>query len=109
MSVDDFDYFEPVGKGGFGRVVRVRKRSTGKFYAMKLMSKTRLAHITRKNPVSLLTERDTYLACDSCFIAKLDYSMQVVTGIRAFRSIVLIWFQNLMKLHSQVYQRLVHK
>jgi hypothetical protein len=32
VTVDDFDYLEVLGSGGFGRVVHARKKSTGKHY-----------------------------------------------------------------------------
>jgi len=35
VNVDDFEYIAKLGVGGFGRVVHVRKKSTGKHYAMK--------------------------------------------------------------------------
>ena len=34
VSVDDFDYMEALGSGGYGFVVHCRKKSTGKHYAM---------------------------------------------------------------------------
>ena len=34
VSVDDFDYMESLGSGGYGFVVHCRKKSTGKHYAM---------------------------------------------------------------------------
>jgi hypothetical protein len=34
---DDFDWMAIIGEGGFGKVVRVRKKSTNKMYAMKVM------------------------------------------------------------------------
>lgn len=32
VTVDDFEYLELLGSGGFGRVVHARKKSTGKHY-----------------------------------------------------------------------------
>lgn len=77
VTVDDFDYMEPLGKGGFGRVVRVRKRSTGQEYAMKIMPKARLARLARNGrKQSLLTERHVMAMCDCPFIVRLDYGME---------------------------------
>ena len=38
----DFEVIELIGEGSFGRVFRVRKRDTGKYYAMKSMKKSLL-------------------------------------------------------------------
>ena len=32
VTVEDFEYMELLGSGGFGRVVHARKKSTGKHY-----------------------------------------------------------------------------
>ena len=39
VSVEDFDLYELLGEGGFAKVVRVRKKTTGKFYALKIQRK----------------------------------------------------------------------
>ena len=41
----DFEYLELLGEGGYGRVVRVRKISTGVEYAMKIQLKTALIKV----------------------------------------------------------------
>ncbi|KAG3163633.1 hypothetical protein C6341_g12893 [Phytophthora cactorum] len=40
VTIEDFEYLELLGSGGFGRVVHARKKSTGKHYAMKIQLKT---------------------------------------------------------------------
>ena len=39
VTMDDFDLFEMLGEGGFAKVVRVRKKTTGKYYALKVQRK----------------------------------------------------------------------
>ena len=36
MGVDDFDLVRVIGKGSFGKVTLVRKKSDGKLFAMKV-------------------------------------------------------------------------
>jgi serine/threonine protein kinase len=38
----DFEVIELIGEGSFGKVFRVKKRDTGKKYAMKSMKKSLL-------------------------------------------------------------------
>ena len=42
VSVADFEVLHLVGKGSFGRVLQVRKKSTGRIYAMKVVRKAML-------------------------------------------------------------------
>jgi serine/threonine protein kinase len=37
VGVEDFDLLTVIGKGSFGKVLQVRKRDTGKIYAMKVL------------------------------------------------------------------------
>ena len=38
----DFEVIELIGEGSFGKVFRVRKRDSGKYFAMKSMKKSLL-------------------------------------------------------------------
>ena len=38
-SLRDFEFIKVIGKGGFATVYMVRKRTTGKLYAMKTVKK----------------------------------------------------------------------
>lgn len=38
ISTDDFDFIKPIGKGAFGRVWLVKRKSTGDSYAMKVIN-----------------------------------------------------------------------
>ena len=46
MNVDDFILVKVIGRGAFGKVYMVKKRDTGKIYAMKTLKKE---HILKNN------------------------------------------------------------
>jgi len=43
ISKDDFHIIKVVGRGGFGKVYMVKKRSNAKTYAMKVLSKDQIS------------------------------------------------------------------
>jgi hypothetical protein len=49
VGLDDFDLMSVIGKGSFGKVFSVRKKDTGKVYAMKVLKKE---EILRKKQVA---------------------------------------------------------
>ena len=40
ISVWDFEFLKPLGKGAFGRVYLVKRKATGDLYAMKIVDST---------------------------------------------------------------------
>jgi serum/glucocorticoid-regulated kinase 1/serum/glucocorticoid-regulated kinase 2 len=50
-----FEVMYPVGKGGFGKVWKVRCRRTGEVFAMKEMQKIKI--INKKSITSVMNER----------------------------------------------------
>ena len=40
VSIDDFDLVQEIGQGAFGKVLKVRKKNTGRVYAMKILKKS---------------------------------------------------------------------
>jgi serine/threonine protein kinase len=43
ITKDDFDMVKVIGRGGFGKVYLVQKKSNGKVFAMKVLSKDQIA------------------------------------------------------------------
>jgi len=76
VSVEDFEYIAKLGVGGFGRVVHVKKKSTGKHYALKTQLKTALVETYLDNPKRLDSEKTVFAACHHPFIVDMDYAFQ---------------------------------
>jgi len=83
VNVDDFEYLSFLGKGAFGLVAHVRKKSTGKHYAMKVMSKHKLVRsLARRGAFDerrrrICIERDVYAQCRFPFIVEMHYAFQI--------------------------------
>ncbi|GMH96890.1 hypothetical protein TrVE_jg7607 [Triparma verrucosa] len=76
VGLEDFDYIAKLGVGGFGRVVHVKKKSTGKHYAMKTQLKTALVETYADNPSRLDSEKTVFAVCHHPFIIDMDYAFQ---------------------------------
>ncbi|KAJ3346522.1 hypothetical protein HDU91_007014, partial [Kappamyces sp. JEL0680] len=74
MTVDDFELLKVIGKGSFGKVMQVRKKDTGRVYAMKIIKKS---HIVERDEVShTLAEKAVLTKINHPFIVPLKYSFQ---------------------------------
>lgn len=74
LSIDDFDLLKVIGKGSFGKVMQVRKKDTGKIYALKSIRK---AHIVNKMEVThTLAEKFVLSRVNSPFIVPLKFAFQ---------------------------------
>ncbi|KAJ8326366.1 hypothetical protein BDV3_005907 [Batrachochytrium dendrobatidis] len=74
LAVEDFELLKVIGKGSFGKVMQVRKKDTGRTYAMKIIKK---AHIVERDEVShTLAERNVLTKLQHPFIVPLKYSFQ---------------------------------
>ncbi|KAK5097983.1 Serine/threonine-protein kinase [Lithohypha guttulata] len=74
---NDFQILKLVGKGTFGQVYQVRKKDTGRIYAMKVLSKKVI--IQKKEVAHTLGERNILVrtaTTDSPFIVGLKFSFQ---------------------------------
>jgi len=74
QTVDDFIKLKVIGRGGFGRVLLVRKKDSGKVYAMKILKKSVIA--ARGEIEHTRTEKSVLARVDSPFLAKLHFSFQ---------------------------------
>jgi serum/glucocorticoid-regulated kinase 2 len=74
----------PLGKGGFGKVLKVRKKDSGKIYAMKVMEKSLFKN--EKHIEALMAERDIMLN-DCVFLVHLYFSFQTGEWVRVRRLI----------------------
>ena len=69
-----FDTVKPLGIGAFGVVSLVRKKDTGKLYAMKTLRKV---DVLRRNQVAhVKAERDILAEADNEWVVKLFFSFQ---------------------------------
>jgi serine/threonine protein kinase len=78
--VNDFDYFEVLGKGSFGVVIKCRKRSTAMMYAMKIVGKQKLLEDYADDTSLVTIEVKTLAAVRHPFIIGMDYSFQNATA-----------------------------
>eukprot|EP00794_Sanderia_malayensis_P016849 gene16850-18548_t len=78
-GIDDFEMLKPISKGAFGHVYLVKRRGTGKLYAMKAMKKS---DVLNKNMIEqVVAERDALALSKSPFIVQLFYSFQTRNNI----------------------------
>lgn len=74
FTIDDFELTTVIGKGSFGKVMQVRKRDTGRIYALKTIRKS---HIVQRNEIThTLAERMVLAQVNSPFIVPLKFSFQ---------------------------------
>ncbi|KAF2085037.1 kinase-like protein [Saccharata proteae CBS 121410] len=79
---DDFQILKLIGKGTFGQVFQVRKKDTGRIYAMKVLSKKVI--VQKKEVAHTLGERNILVRtamADSAFIVGLKFSFQTPSDL----------------------------
>jgi len=74
VGLNDFQQLKVIGRGGFGRVLLVKKRETNKVYAMKELKKKVIA--ARGEIEHTRTEKSVLSKLDHPFLAKLHWSFQ---------------------------------
>jgi serine/threonine protein kinase len=65
-----------IGRGGFSRVILVRKKDSGRLYAMKIMKKNKIMREKKLKPI--LSERKVLEKIKHPFIIKLHWAFQSV-------------------------------
>jgi len=74
LTIEDFELLKVIGKGSFGKVMQVRKKDTGRIYALKTIRK---AHIVSRHEVThTLAERTVLGQVTNPFIVGLKFSFQ---------------------------------
>lgn len=76
LSIDDFELLKVVGRSSFGRVLQVRKKDTGRIYAMKIIRKVRL--VSRSEDAQALAERSVLARINSPFVVSLVSTFQTL-------------------------------
>jgi serine/threonine protein kinase SCH9 len=82
LSPDDFDVMRLIGRGTFGQVYQVRKKDTGRIYAMKVLSKKVI--VQKKEVAHTIGERNILVRTaktSSPFIVSLKFSFQTPTDL----------------------------
>ncbi|KAJ3026084.1 UNVERIFIED_CONTAM: hypothetical protein HDU68_006224 [Siphonaria sp. JEL0065] len=74
LSVDDFEIMRVLGKGSFGKVVQVKKKDTGRIYAMKILKKSSI--VERDEVEHTLAERNVLAKVSHPFIVNIKFSFQ---------------------------------
>jgi serum/glucocorticoid-regulated kinase 2 len=74
LKIEDFQLLKLVGKGSFGKVMQVKKKDTGRIYALKTIRK---AHIISRSEVAhTLAERSVLSQINNPFIVPLKFTFQ---------------------------------
>jgi len=74
VGLQDFDLLHVIGKGSFGKVLQVKKKDTGKIYAMKVLNKK---NILENNELEhTKTEKNILQKLAHPFLVNLAYSFQ---------------------------------
>jgi hypothetical protein len=71
----DFDILAVLGRGGYGKVMQVRRKDNGAVFAMKSLRKKDL--IARRQTQRTMVERRILSTIDHPFIVSLKYAFQV--------------------------------
>lgn len=75
VNLNSFYTISVVGKGSYAKVILVKKKDTGKYYAMKVLKKQRISK--KKQEDHVRTERDILVQMtDHPFLTKLYWSFQ---------------------------------
>ncbi|XP_061647088.1 RAC-gamma serine/threonine-protein kinase isoform X1 [Phyllopteryx taeniolatus] len=74
QTMSDFDYLKLLGKGTFGKVILVREKASGKYYAMKILKKEVI--IAKDEVAHTLTESRVLKNTRHPFLTSLKYSFQ---------------------------------
>ncbi|KAH1176570.1 hypothetical protein KIL84_021304 [Mauremys mutica] len=75
-SLDQFNRIKILGTGSFGRVMLVKHKDTGNYYAMKILEKQKVVKL--KQTEHTLNEKQILQAINFPLLIKLEYSFKMV-------------------------------
>lgn len=74
INRNSFDFIDPIGRGGFGKVWKVNQKKYKKLFALKEMSKAKV--IDKRSERSIKAERDLLSQLRHPFIVNMHYAFQ---------------------------------
>lgn len=87
ICIDDFDLLEVIGIGSFGKVMLVRKKDSGRLYAMKILKKLQIVKRDENDviyrdlkPENILVDYNGYIALTDFGLCKEDIKHDGKTG-----------------------------
>jgi len=85
---DDFHYLTVLGRGNFGKVMQVKKKDTGRIYAMKILNK---GTVVQNDAVQhTISERNVLRRVHHPFIVSLKFSFQTEDKVKIYLFFLLI-------------------
>nr|XP_033810492.1 RAC-beta serine/threonine-protein kinase isoform X2 [Geotrypetes seraphini] len=76
VTMNDFDYLKLLGKGTFGKVILVREKASGRYYAMKILRKEVI--IAKEEVAHTVTESRVLQNTRHPFLTALKYAFQTI-------------------------------
>lgn len=74
VALDDFDRIKTLGTGSFGRVMLVKHKDSGKYYAMKILDKTKVVKL--KQVEHTLNEKRILCAVTFPFLVNIEFAFK---------------------------------
>ncbi|KAM5240020.1 RAC-alpha serine/threonine-protein kinase isoform 1-T1 [Hipposideros larvatus] len=74
VTMNEFEYLKLLGKGTFGKVILVKEKATGRYYAMKILKKEVI--VAKDEVAHTLTENRVLQNSRHPFLTALKYSFQ---------------------------------
>eukprot|EP01004_Peranema_trichophorum_P001172 NODE_1137_length_2104_cov_39.752650_g960_i0.p1 GENE.NODE_1137_length_2104_cov_39.752650_g960_i0~~NODE_1137_length_2104_cov_39.752650_g960_i0.p1 ORF type:complete len:499 (+),score=98.04 NODE_1137_length_2104_cov_39.752650_g960_i0:87-1499(+) len=98
VSIDDFTVLKLLGRGSYGKVIKVRKNDTGEVFAMKQIKKDSLLQLLKYKDLDPVVERRVLQKINHPFIVKLHYAFHTDTKLCFVMDFlsggVLLWHMN---------------
>ena len=74
MKKNHFEFLHIIGRGGFGKVWKVKLKKTNEYFALKEMSKTKI--IDRRSEASIMSEKTLLSKLNNPFIVNMYFAFQ---------------------------------